>query len=205
MALGLAVMYVVMFSMIDGWGDYRNNLNMFYMAVTMWAPMGIFMLATMAGMYPSKQINLALYILFAVLTAGSFWATREQALIDDRRFRSRAHSALWRDYRGATSGNRADGADYRQVAVGCAAWGVFEPPLHGSTMPVCPITIRSHNSAPPSAAETVGHSASGSRIGSFTYSQSVRPAPAKRHSLRPSFVRTWRRAGASVSSIRTAI
>lgn len=86
MALGLAVMYVVMFSMIDSWGDYRNNLNMFYMAVTMWAPMGIFMLATMSGMYPSKRVNFALYLLFAVLTVGSFWATREQVLIEDRSF-----------------------------------------------------------------------------------------------------------------------
>ena len=47
MVLGLAVMYIVMFSMIDGVRDFRNNLNMFYMALTMWAPMGIFMLATM--------------------------------------------------------------------------------------------------------------------------------------------------------------
>src|SRR5690606_32108287 len=81
MALGLAVMYFVMFSMIDGWPDFRNNLNMFYMAVTMWAPMGIFMLATMPGMYPNKRVNVALYVLFAVLTAGSLWATRAQALI----------------------------------------------------------------------------------------------------------------------------
>lgn len=86
MALGLAVMYVVMFSMIDGWGDFRNNLNMFYMAVTMWAPMGIFMLATMPGMYPNRRANLVLYVLFAALTAGSFWATRAQAIIDDRQF-----------------------------------------------------------------------------------------------------------------------
>ena len=47
MILCLIVMYVVMFSMIDGWGDFRNNLNMLYMAVTMWVPIGIFMLATM--------------------------------------------------------------------------------------------------------------------------------------------------------------
>ena len=47
MVLGLVVMYFVMFSMIDGARDFRNNLNMLYMAVTMWAPMGIFMLATM--------------------------------------------------------------------------------------------------------------------------------------------------------------
>jgi hypothetical protein len=86
MALGLVVMYVVMFSMIDGWGDFRNNLNMFYMAVTMWAPMGIFMLATMPGMYPNRRLNVAMYVLFAVLTLGSFWATRTQALIDDRQF-----------------------------------------------------------------------------------------------------------------------
>ena len=50
MGLGLVVMYLVMFSMIDGWRDFRNNLNMAYMAVTMWAPMGVFMLATMPGM-----------------------------------------------------------------------------------------------------------------------------------------------------------
>lgn len=86
MALGLAVMYVVMFSMIDGWGDFRNNLNMFYMAVTMWAPMGIFMLATMPGMFPNKRANIALYIAFAMLTAASFLATRYQTRIDDRQF-----------------------------------------------------------------------------------------------------------------------
>jgi uncharacterized protein (DUF305 family) len=86
MALGLAVMYIVMFTMIDGWGDFRNNLNMFYMAVTMGAPMGIFMLATMPDMYPNRKANLAIYAILAVLTAGSFWATRAQALIDDRQF-----------------------------------------------------------------------------------------------------------------------
>lgn len=86
MILGLAVMYVVMFTMIDGLGDYRNNLNMFYMAITMWAPMGIFMLATMPGMFPNKRLNVVLYLVLAALTATSFWATRAQALIDDRQF-----------------------------------------------------------------------------------------------------------------------
>ena len=86
MILGLAVMYVVMFTMIDGLGDYRNNLNMFYMAITMWAPMGIFMLATMPGMFPNKRLNVALYLVLAALTATSFWATRAQAFIGDRQF-----------------------------------------------------------------------------------------------------------------------
>lgn len=86
MALGLVVMYVVMFSMIDGVHDFRHNLNMLYMALTMWAPMGIFMLATMPGMFPRKALNLALHALFVALTAGSFAATRAQALIGDRQF-----------------------------------------------------------------------------------------------------------------------
>lgn len=82
----LVVMYVVMFSMIDGWIDFENNLNMAYMAVTMWAPMGILMLATMSGMFPNRRMNLLLYAAFAILTFGSFWATRSQAAIDDRQF-----------------------------------------------------------------------------------------------------------------------
>lgn len=86
MALGLVVMYVVMFSMIDGLYDFRNNLNMFYMTLTMWAPMGIFMLATMPGMFPRKGLNIALHVLFIVLTIASFAATRAQTLIDDGQF-----------------------------------------------------------------------------------------------------------------------
>ena len=86
MGLGLLVMYAVMFSMIDGWGDFRNNLNMAYMAVTMWAPMGLLMLATMPGMYPNRGANVTMYVLFAVITMGAFWATRTQALVGDRQF-----------------------------------------------------------------------------------------------------------------------
>lgn len=86
MVLGLAVMYIVMFSMIDGVRDFRNNLNMFYMALTMWAPMGIFMLATMPGMFPRKGLNMALHAIFAAVTIGSFGATRAQALVGDRQF-----------------------------------------------------------------------------------------------------------------------
>lgn len=86
MILGLIVMYVVMFSMIDGWGDFRNNLNMLYMAITMWAPMGIFMLATMPGMFPNKSANVVHYVALALLTVASLYATRSQTLIDDRQF-----------------------------------------------------------------------------------------------------------------------
>ncbi len=84
--LSLIVMYLVMYTMIDGWHDYRNNINMLYMALTMWAPMGILMIVTMGGMYKDARTNIVLYAVFAVVTLASFWATRSQALVDDRQF-----------------------------------------------------------------------------------------------------------------------
>ncbi len=53
MLLSLVVMDLVMLSMIDGWGDFRNNLSMFYMALTMVAPLGIIV----RGMYRSKALK----------------------------------------------------------------------------------------------------------------------------------------------------
>lgn len=86
MVLSLVVMYFVMFSMIDGWSDLHNNLNTFYMALTMVAPMGIIMLATMGGMYKNKGLNVALYLSLAALFVVAFAGTRTQALIDDDQF-----------------------------------------------------------------------------------------------------------------------
>ena len=86
MVLSLVAMYFVMFSMIDGWRDFRNNFNMLYMALTMVAPMGILMLATMGGMYGSKPLNVALYIGLAALLVAAFLATRQQMAIGDRQF-----------------------------------------------------------------------------------------------------------------------
>lgn len=86
MVLSLIAMYFVMFSMIDGWSDFRNNLNMAYMALTMVAPMGILMLLTMSGMYPRKSLNAALYVAFGLLFVAALAATRSQSLIGDRQF-----------------------------------------------------------------------------------------------------------------------
>ncbi|MES5047818.1 MULTISPECIES: DUF305 domain-containing protein [Rhizobium] len=86
MLLSLVVMYFVMFSMIDGWGDFRNNLNMLYMALTMVAPMGIIMLATMGGMYRNNRLNALIYAGLAILFVAAFAGTRTQAFIDDRQF-----------------------------------------------------------------------------------------------------------------------
>jgi uncharacterized protein (DUF305 family) len=86
MLLSLIVMYFVMFSMIDGWGDFRNNLNMFYMALTMVAPMGIIMLATMRGMYTRKALNVSLYAGLTILFVAALAGTRQQTVIGDKQF-----------------------------------------------------------------------------------------------------------------------
>lgn len=86
MLLSLVVMYFVMFSMIDGWADFRNNLNTFYMALTMLAPMGIIMLAAMGGMYRNRGLNVGLYLGLIALFVAAFAGTRTQTLIDDRQF-----------------------------------------------------------------------------------------------------------------------
>jgi uncharacterized protein (DUF305 family) len=83
---GGIIMYLVMFAMIDGLPDFRNNLNMFYMALMMVAPMVAIMIAAMRGMYPSRKINAALIAGSAAVFLTSFTAIRTQAAIGDRQF-----------------------------------------------------------------------------------------------------------------------
>ena len=49
-----AIMYFVMFAMIDGLPEFFHNLNMFYMALMMVAPMAILMVLMMPSMYPKR-------------------------------------------------------------------------------------------------------------------------------------------------------
>lgn len=84
--LSLLIMYVAMFVMIWSWGEFIQNLNFFYMALVMWAPMAAVMLVTMKSMYPDKKLNLALYALFAGVFVFSFLGVREQLAVGDRQF-----------------------------------------------------------------------------------------------------------------------
>lgn len=86
MALSLAAMYLVMFTMIDTGADFRNNLNMFYMALSMVAPMGLLMLLTMPAMYSKKRTNAFIYAGLIGLFGLSIAGTRNQAAIGDAQF-----------------------------------------------------------------------------------------------------------------------
>lgn len=84
--LSLIIMYVVMFSMIWSFGEFFNNLNMFYMAVTMAAPMGILMLLMMRMMYPNQRLNLLLHAVLVLLFVLALLGVRAQGLVGDRQF-----------------------------------------------------------------------------------------------------------------------
>ncbi len=86
LAISTVVMYFVMFSMIDGLGSFYHNINMFYMALTMVAPMAMLMLLMMGSMYGNKRLNLILYIGFAALFIAAFAAIRTQVAVGDVQF-----------------------------------------------------------------------------------------------------------------------
>ena len=86
LATSLAIMYVVMFAMIYSLGEFIQNINFFYMALMMWAPMGSLMLLTMGSMYSYKKLNMVLHIAFALVFVLSFVGIREQGLVGDGQF-----------------------------------------------------------------------------------------------------------------------
>ncbi len=85
-AISGAIMYVVMFVMIDRLGSFYNNLNMFYMTLMMVAPMVALMVLAMPGMFPSRAGNIALVAGSVVLFLGSFALIRTQTTIGDTAF-----------------------------------------------------------------------------------------------------------------------
>ena len=81
-----AIMYFVMFTMIDALSAFFHNLNMFYMALMMVAPMAVLMVLMMPAMYPSRRANLAIVAGFAALFALALLFMRQQTAIGDVQF-----------------------------------------------------------------------------------------------------------------------
>lgn len=86
LAISTVIMYFVMFAMIDTLGDFYNNLNMFYMALMMVAPMAILMVAMMGSMYSNKTLNWAIYAGFSAVFILAFLGIRSQTAVGDAQF-----------------------------------------------------------------------------------------------------------------------
>lgn len=85
-ALSFAAMYVLMYAMVNAFANVIPNLNQFYMAGLMVAPMVIIELLVMRSMYPSRRWNAAIVaVSFVALVA--FWVgIRQQVAINDKEF-----------------------------------------------------------------------------------------------------------------------
>ncbi|HWA21931.1 MAG TPA: DUF305 domain-containing protein [Caulobacterales bacterium] len=85
-ALSFVSMYILMYAMVDQFANVVPNLNQFYMAALMTAPMVAIELALMGAMYPSKRTNLSLLAAAAIVLVGAFGLIRTQGAIGDREF-----------------------------------------------------------------------------------------------------------------------
>jgi uncharacterized protein (DUF305 family) len=84
--LSFIAMYILMYAMVDVFANVIPNLNQFYMAGLMAAPMVIIELLLMKGMYHNKKWNVLIIGASVILMAGFFMGIRQQAAISDKEF-----------------------------------------------------------------------------------------------------------------------
>lgn len=86
LVLSFVAMYVLMYAMVDRLGNAVPNINQFYMAGLMTAPMAILEILLMGRMYPDKRKNITILLLGAVVLAACWFGIRAQAGVGDRQF-----------------------------------------------------------------------------------------------------------------------
>jgi hypothetical protein len=84
--LSFISMYVLMYAMVDRFGNVFNSLNQVYMAGLMTAPMVLIELLLMRDMYQNKRLNAGILVAGAVALVGFFVLIREQIGISDKQF-----------------------------------------------------------------------------------------------------------------------
>lgn len=84
--LSFACMYLLMYAMVDRLADVYANLNQFYMAALMAAPMVLIELALMGAMYPSGRRKVAWTAGSAAVLVLCWVMIRRQIGIEDRQF-----------------------------------------------------------------------------------------------------------------------
>jgi uncharacterized protein (DUF305 family) len=84
--LSFVVMYILMYAMVDTFGNVFANINKVYMAGLMTAPMVLIELALMRSMYPKPRVNATIGIVAALLGIGLWMAIREQGAVRDEQF-----------------------------------------------------------------------------------------------------------------------
>jgi hypothetical protein len=84
--LSFVAMYIFMYAMVDMFSNVFPNINQFYMAGLMTAPMVVFELLLMGMMYPNKKLNIGI-IGLSIVALIFFWVgVRQQIGIGDEQF-----------------------------------------------------------------------------------------------------------------------
>ena len=84
--LSFIAMFILMYSMVDRFANVYPNLNQFYMAGTMAAPMVIIELLIMRSMYPDMKMNMIVGGLALVALVLFFVGIRAQTAVGDVQF-----------------------------------------------------------------------------------------------------------------------
>jgi hypothetical protein len=84
--LMFVAMYILMYAMVDKLDNVYPNLNQFYMAGLMTAPMVIIELLLMWSMYQNRALNIGIVVVSIVAGALFWFGIREQSAIADQQF-----------------------------------------------------------------------------------------------------------------------
>jgi len=79
-------MYFLMYAMVDSASNIHTNINQFYMAGLMTAPMVLLELMFMRSMYQHKMLNAAIATIGIAIFVAFFWSIRTQAAVGDAQF-----------------------------------------------------------------------------------------------------------------------
>lgn len=85
-AISYISMFILMYAMVNTFGDALVNFNQFYMAALMVFPMVLIELVLMRAMYASRALNLAIAAFSVVAFAAAWFMIRDQTAIADVQF-----------------------------------------------------------------------------------------------------------------------
>jgi uncharacterized protein (DUF305 family) len=84
--LSFTSMYVLMYAMVNAFENVIPNINQFYMAGLMTAPMIIIELVLMWSMYMNKKLNYVILAISSILLIVFFLLIRQQTAVSDKQF-----------------------------------------------------------------------------------------------------------------------
>ena len=84
--LSFVSMYILMYSMVNSLGNVFNNVNQFYMAGLMTAPMVPMEIFLMRSMYKDQKRNLLIVVVCILAGLLFFFLIRQQGAVTDKQF-----------------------------------------------------------------------------------------------------------------------